>query len=57
MLRTEVENSSKMIWPPSDLEGSFCYYLNLAEIKTDKKNSHAGNRTRAAAVRAPNPNH
>ena len=23
MLRPEVENSSKMIWPPSDLEGFF----------------------------------
>ena len=57
MPRAEVENSSKMIWPPSDFEGSFCYYLNLAESKTDEKNSHAGNRTRAAAVRAPNPNH
>ena len=40
-----------------DLEGSFYCYLNPVESKTDEKDSHAGNRTRAAAVRAPNPNH
>ena len=57
MFRAEVETSSKMILPPSDLEGSFYCYLNPVESKTDEKNSHAGNRTRAAAVRTPNPNH
>ena len=29
----------------------------LKEKKKEKTSSHTGNRTRAAAVRAPNPNH